>query len=588
MKRSAWWLLAGLALLLAGVLVAGFEGWLGPLVTCGVDRAAVCVAWPGAVSLTVWLIFIGTLGALAVWQARDWRNTSIARHEWLWLLILLGAALVERTWRIDLAQVAYDETSAASLVAGWRLQGLFPLTGIISSVGVPNPPGWPYLLALVLLVFDSPYALVGLGIASGLLAVLLTWWVARRWIGPWAALAAAAFYAGGFWASFLGRGGWQPAFLQAPVILCLDALLMLAVRRWPWALVLAAGWLALMIQLHYIAVLFVMLVPLAAWPARRVLRPVHVVSAALVGTLLLAPFVVYELNPTIRLRDLGLLLGDAGGGGAHWDLESWNLLWMIASNGGAASLGGPDAEGLRQSLGRWTLIGLLGIPLVAIGALVAVAGWPRGWRGWLIAGWLAMPVLGLAHHTLGVLFHYLYLGLPGMALAVGALAEWSAHRRLAILRLGVGGALASYVAVSVATLAVVLAHVDRTGLYPGLGKPLGLNMAAAEAARAALPAGGQVLIGGYNYEVEVLRFSLGYSVPSRLFDDCADIPTASGAIYLLNSEHTPAAKALSEAGAPLLARVPRPGDAFLILGPPTTSSVNNGSADTPVCRNRFG
>jgi hypothetical protein len=97
-----------------------------------------------------------------------------------------------------------------------------------------------------------------------------------------------------------------------------------------------------------------------------------------------------------------------------------------------------------------------------------------------------MPVLGLAHHTLGVLFHYLYLGLPGMALAVGALAEWSAHRQVVIPRLAVGGALLTYVAVSVATLWVVLAHVDRTGAYPGLGKPLGLNMAAAEAARAAL------------------------------------------------------------------------------------------------------
>jgi hypothetical protein len=315
---------------------------------------------------------------------------------------------------------------------------------------------------------------------------------------------------------------------------------------------------------------------------------VHLVSAALVATLLVAPFVLYELNPVIRFHDLGLLLGDAGGGGAHWDLESWNLLWMIAGNGGAASLGGPDAEGLRQSLGRWTALGLIGIPLVAAGALVAVAGWPRGWRGWLIAGWLAMPVLGLAHHTLGVLFHYLYLGLPGMALVVGALAEWSAQRRLVIPRLAVGGALAGYVAVSVATMWVVLAHVDRTGLYPGLGKPLGLNMAAANAARAVLPPGGQVLIGGYDYEVEILRFSLGYEVPSRLFDDCADIPTAPSAIYLLNSEHTPAAQALADAGAPLLARVPRPGDAFLIVGQPATGSVHNGNADIPACRNRFG
>jgi hypothetical protein len=48
---------------------------------------------------------------------------------------------------------------------------------------------------------------------------------------------------------------------------------------------------------------------------------------------------------------------------------------------------------------------VVGIPLVAAGVLVAVAGWPKGWRGWLIGAWLFAPVVGLAHHTLGVIFH---------------------------------------------------------------------------------------------------------------------------------------------------------------------------------------
>ena len=62
---------------------------------------------------------------------------------------------------------------------------------------------------------------------------------------------------------------------------------------------------------------------------------------------------------------------------------------------------------------------------------------------------------------------------------------------------------------------VVLDHVDRTGLYPGLGKPLGLNMAAADIARAAVQPGGQVLVGGYYFEVEILRFGLGYGLRLR-------------------------------------------------------------------------
>src|SRR6202040_3463945 len=104
--------------------------------------------------------------------ARDWRSISIERREFVWLGIVLAAALVERTWRVDLAQVAFDESSAASLVGAWHFQGLFPLTGIISSVGIPNPPAWPYLLAIALLPFDSPWALVAFGVLTGLVAIV--------------------------------------------------------------------------------------------------------------------------------------------------------------------------------------------------------------------------------------------------------------------------------------------------------------------------------------------------------------------------------------------------------------------------------
>jgi hypothetical protein len=526
--------------------------------------------------VATWLGFIGLIAGLAVAQARHWRDTSVARRELALLLVLLAAALVERAIRPDLANVGYDEASAASLVAAWRLDGLFPLTGIVSSVEIPNPPGWPYLLALVLLWFDSPYAVLALGIATGMLCIVLTWWVGRRWIGTWGALAAATFYAGGFWASFLGRGGWQPVFLQLPVILCLDALMLLAIRRWAWAFVLACGWLGLMVQLHYIALVFLLMLPIAAWPARRVLRPRHIFGGALVALALLTPFLIYELNPAVRFRDFGLLSVDAAGQGSHWDLEAWNLLWTLAGNGGVAGLGGPDTEALRQALGRWSSLGLIGIPLVGSGLVAALFGWPRGWRGVLIAAWtLTLPV-GLAHHTLGLLFHYLYLGLPGMALAVGALAEWAvlsfrtSWPRLAA-RLAVAGALAMYVGVSSATLWAVLANVQRTGSYPGSARPLGVNMAAAQAARASLQPGGQIFIGGPQWETEIVRFSVGYDLRPRMFDDCGDIPTSPLGVYILNSERSPAAQRLTAAGAPLLARVPRPDDAFLIYGPATGS-----------------
>jgi hypothetical protein len=576
------WILPAWAAVLVAALALSYAGALGPLVVCGIDAAPTCVAWPRLASALIWLSFIATTVGLAVWHVRHWRGTSVSRAEWLAIAAILLVALVERTARLDLTQLAYDESAAASLVAAWRFDGLFALTGIVSSVGIPNPPGWPYLLALAVVPFDTPYALVALGVLNGLAAIALVWWLGRRWIGPWGGLAAAVFYAGGFWSMVLGRGGWQPEFLQIPVILCLDALLMLAVRRNPWALAVAAGWVGLMVQLHYVALLFAaMLVP-SLWPARHDLRPRHVVTGALLAITLLAPFLMYELHPAIRLKDFTSLAADQGVT-ARFDLDSWSLTWVLASNGGAAGLGGPDTAGLAQALGRWAQLGLIGIPLVAAGAIASVLFCPRGWRGWLIALWFAAPIVLLVRHTQGVLFHYLYLALPGMALCVGALLEWSKR----YWRIGVAAALALYVGVSAATLAVVLDHVGRTGEYPALGKPLGSNLAGAAAARAALTPGGQVLVGGYTFEVAVLRFALGFGTPSRIFDDCGDIPLGQAPdVYLLNSERTPALGALEAAGAPVLARVARPnGDAFVVLGPPTRQPI--GSSEAPACAQRF-
>ncbi|MDQ3811258.1 MAG: hypothetical protein M3336_13300, partial [Chloroflexota bacterium] len=311
-------------------------------------------------------------------------------------------AALTRVPRADLAQVGYDESAAASLVAAWRFEGLFPLTGIVSSVGIPNPPAWPYLMAPAVGMVGTPQALVALGITVGMLSVGLTWWIGRRWLGAAGGLAAAAFYAAGFWSMLLGRSPWQPAFLQPVVLLCLDAVLMLAVCRQPWALAVACGWLGLMVQLHYIAVGYALLLPFAAWAARERVRPRHVGAAGLAGLLPLLPFLAYELQPGVRLRDFGFLLEQASGG-TRIDLEAARLLVTMAANGGAAGLGGPNVEGLQAMLGRWTTIGFLGAGLLGCGIVLGALG---GARERMIVAWTLLPVLILSRHSLDVLFHY--------------------------------------------------------------------------------------------------------------------------------------------------------------------------------------
>ena len=493
-------------------------------------------------------------------------------------LLFLGAAGL-RVWRFDLAQVGYDESLLGSLAHDWATRGVFPLTaGIVSNTDFRHPPAWTYLMSVVLLPFDTPYAAVGLGILVGFLSVVLTWWVGRRWLGAWGGLAAGVFFGGSFWSMILGRSPWQPAFLAPASLLCLDCLLLLAIKRRPWALAVACGWLGLMAQVHYVAAAYALLVPVAMWPARRMLRPKHLAAAVLAGLLPVVPFLIYELHPSVRLHEIGFLAGQAAGG-ARVDLESWDLFWTLVANGGAAGLGGPSVDGLRTLLGRWSSLGLLGIPLVGGGVLAAALAstWGRpSWLGWLLLAWVLLPVLALARHTLGVLFHYLYVDLPGMALAVGALAAWAATWRWRALGLTlVGGALAVYVLVSAATLLVLLGYLERADTHLGYGTPVRFSLAAGQAARSAAPPGGQVLVGGRPFDAEVLRFSLGYAVASRIFDDCQQVP-AGASVYLLMRQSTPGAAALTGADAPLLERVERPGDAYLVFGSPVRQPVLTG------------
>jgi hypothetical protein len=123
--------------------------------------------------------------------------------------------------------------------------------------------------------------------------------------------------------------------------------------------------------------------------------------------------------------------------------------------------------------------------------------------------------------------------------------------------------------VSLATLNTVLGYGAESGERIGHGIPLRFSLAAADAARAALPTGGHVLVGGTPLETPVLRFALGFETPSRSFDDCATPPVEANSVYLFTREHSPASDALAAAGAPVLARVPRGDDAFVLLGSPT-------------------
>jgi membrane protein implicated in regulation of membrane protease activity len=73
-RTSTWWIVGAILAILGVALAAAYMGWLGPLVVCGADGVAVCVAWPGAVSAAVWALYILFFSGVAAWQVMMWRR----------------------------------------------------------------------------------------------------------------------------------------------------------------------------------------------------------------------------------------------------------------------------------------------------------------------------------------------------------------------------------------------------------------------------------------------------------------------------------------------------------------------------------
>ena len=103
------------------------------------------------------------------------------RNEWLGLaaIVALGAGL--RYAYFGLLEFQGDEAYAAQLALQFVKTGKLPLAGLMSSVGVTNPPLFIYLLIPMFAINASPVFVSGCIAFLGLAAVVLTWHIGRKY-----------------------------------------------------------------------------------------------------------------------------------------------------------------------------------------------------------------------------------------------------------------------------------------------------------------------------------------------------------------------------------------------------------------------
>jgi len=173
------------------------------------------------------------------------------RTEWLILaaIVVVGAWL--RFQHLELLQFAGDEAFAANRALEFVHGGKLPTSGLMSSVGVSNPPLFIWLLIPMFFFTSSITGVCCLIAALGLAAVVATWWIGRKYYSPLTGLVAAALFATAPWAVIYSRKIWAQDFVPVFATATMWAIHALVLGKKPKAVFWVLFLPLCVIQIHY-------------------------------------------------------------------------------------------------------------------------------------------------------------------------------------------------------------------------------------------------------------------------------------------------------------------------------------------------
>ena len=234
-------------------------------------------------------------GVPSSWVPRAGRDRSLDA------VVLAGivavAAATRFSW-LDLMEFKGDEAQACRLalhVLGFSEPGVgrfFPTEGLISSIGVPNPPLFVYLVSLPLLIVRSPLAAVTAIAAANVTAVGLCYVVGKRCFSRFVGLAGAALWSLAPWAIVFSRKIWAQDLLPICTTLFALELHALLVRRKPSAVFWLLALLAIATQLHFSAWVLAPVVAASLWLGRDIVERRFVGLGIVFAAVLYLPFLV--------------------------------------------------------------------------------------------------------------------------------------------------------------------------------------------------------------------------------------------------------------------------------------------------------
>lgn len=410
--------------------------------------------------------------------------TKVSRRDLLAFLLVLIVAAILRFQQSDVVEYFHDDamlsTLSLELVSNRRL----PLTGILSSTGIPNSPASVYVLAIPFSLSSDPMFAVHFVMLLNVLGVGLLWLLARWQFGPRAALITGLLYAVNPWAILFSRKIWAQE-LHTPLILL--GILLLVYGFWSdqdrrrnralrfIAQCLSMPLLLFALQIHFAALALLPILALMLWRGRRQIIWKAFGLSVLLSILVLLPYALgllrtLDLDPD-RISDAAKRAADDGLG---FSTEPIQDILFLASGYGTETWLAPDQQGLltgQLSRLRHLSIALL-LPLF-LGAIASIRN-ARSWKSILML-WAFLPSLLLLIEWTPAYIHYFIPSIPALALLTGLGFDYvmtkSAKMRLA--QLAISLALLLILLIQIMSLQVSLSFVAAQHIpYPGFTSPL--------------------------------------------------------------------------------------------------------------------
>jgi hypothetical protein len=390
--------------------------------------------------------------------------TRRSRIELVLVIAIVAVAAFTRLAWLNLMEFKADEAEAYRLalhVLGYsepNVGRFFPTAGLISSLHVPNPPLFVWLLALPVAVVRSPLAAASAVALSNVVAVGLCYVVGKRYYSRFVGLAAAALFALAPWGIVFSRKIWAQDTLPLFTTLFLLQLHALVVGRRPRA----AMWLILIVaaatQIHFSAWILAFILLAALVLARRALRWEWIALGLAGAIILYLPFLIEHGHSAYRAwHDAAPYAGPGA-----WGRLTRSFWFTVAIPGG------DKLEALIGTQPGITRVASIILSAVAFaGLLLACRDWrtPLGQLRTLLVAWYVLPAVVLTALPALLYIHYFIILMPLPFLGLAYAFERAARSRHAVAVAAVAVCLVYFAVVDARFFGTIVDHGGASGDY---------------------------------------------------------------------------------------------------------------------------